>query len=112
MVFEDEGHAVEIRVARAQKAAGKVGEVETGGKRLVASADQREASPGIRSEVDGGVAGRDAVGAQIRRLVLNRPPHTTPACPPDLFSQGEPLYARNHRVQEPSCPGGSSTAHR
>src|SRR6516164_630523 len=40
---------------------------------------------------------------QIRRLVLNRPPRTTPACPPDLFSKGEPLYARNRRVQEPSC---------
>jgi hypothetical protein len=35
---------------------------------------------------------------QIRRLVLNRPPRTTPACSPDLFSKGEPLYARNHRL--------------
>ena len=64
MVFEDEGHAVEIRVARAQKAAERWGKLKPAESVSLPRLSSVRPPPSIRSEVNGRVAERDAVGAQ------------------------------------------------
>ena len=64
MVFEDDGCAVEVGVARAEEAAGEVGVFEADGKRLGAAVEQGQASACVYVEVEGRVARREAVTAQ------------------------------------------------